>query len=293
MKFHRKFLLVSFTVLYLFNLAWNGLLYTLPANNTIWNFTYNLSYGLIFFIGCIVSMIFAFTFGLKSNLGKMLFFFGLGLISYWLGNIVWFYYTLVAKVDVPFPSFADLFYSIIYPSMCIACIYLLKIYKTLISKSLLRDSVLIFILSFFIIFAINGQPDLSANLDFWQKFFNVYYPAGDVFLLSIALIAVRVGGGKLHPSLYLLAFGLVLHSAADLFFVYRTANDIYWNGDISDLLFTSAAYFMSIGVFGIIDSLNQVQATPVVAPKTLSYNNATDTQITKNSSLDTADQDKI
>src|SRR3989344_4379982 len=107
MKFHRKFLLTLFTLLYLFNLGWNAWLYTLPSHDTIWNYMFNLSYGFIFLIGCSVSVVFAFSFGLGSNLGKMLFFFGIGLLSYWLGNIVWFYYTLVAKVEVPFPSFAD------------------------------------------------------------------------------------------------------------------------------------------------------------------------------------------
>jgi hypothetical protein len=264
MKFHRKALFIIFTLLFIFTLGWDLWLYTLSDNATTWNFLYNVVYGGIFFVGGGVSVQYAIRYGLRTNLGKMLFYLGLGLLSFWAGNIIWVYYTFILKVPVPFPSLADAAYTLLYPLMAIGTFYLLKIYQTLITRRVIRDAVIILILSFAVIFGFFARPDVSEGLPLIQKIINVYYPFGDVIITSMALIALRIGGGKIHFSLYIFALGMVLQTAADLFFTYRNAVGTYWNGDISDLLYTLSAYFISVGIFEIINSLNQ--AKPVVAP---------------------------
>ncbi len=267
MKFHRKFLLIAFTLLFVLCLGWDAYLYTLPNHTTSWNFLYNILYGGVFFVGGGIALQYAVRFGLKTNLGKMLLFLGLGMLSFWGGNIIWVYYTFVLKDAVPFPSLADASYTLLYPLMAIGTVYLLRIYQTLVTKSVIRDSVIIVIVSFAVIFGFFARPDLSSDLPLIQKIINVYYPFGDVVITSIALIALRIGGGKIHFSLYIFSFGLALQTAADLLFTYRNAVGTYWNGDISDLLYTCGAYFISVGLFEIINSLNHATAAaPVIAP---------------------------
>lgn len=207
-------------------------------------------------MGGSIAALYGFIFGIKSNLGKMLFFLGFGLVSFDVGLIIWVYYNLVLNVSIPFPSFADVAFMVFYPLITIGCVYLLAIYKTLISKNLLRDSLIIVILSFIIIFGLFSRPDLSSNLSLLERFINIYYPMGDVVTLSLALIALRIGGGKIHPSLYILVVGLLVQTSADLLFTFRTAKSIYWNGDIADLLYTISGFLISIGLFEIINSLN-------------------------------------
>lgn len=270
MKFHRKTILAVFTSLFVVTLIWNAWLYTLPHHVTIWNFIYNSVYGLIYFIGGVVAVAYAIHFGTKSNLGKMLLFLGLGLLSFWGGNIVWVYYTFFLMTEIPFPSFADILYTLYYPLMAVGTYYMLRIYQNLITKAVIRDSIVIVVVAFIAIFGFFGRPTISSELSFIQNFISVYYPFGDVVILSIALIALRIGSGKIHFSLYIFAIGLTMQAIGDLLFIYRTATEVYWNGDIADTFYASSAFFCSIGLFEIINSLLQasgVPMTPVPAPQ--------------------------
>lgn len=269
MKFHRKLINSSFTLLLLLMLVWNGYLYTLPTQDTQFNYYYNVGYGLIFLFGALLSIIYGKVFGYKTNIGKMLLFFGLGLLSWVLGLGIWVYYNEVVGVEVPYPSWADYAgFTYIYLFMPIGGYYLLKIYKSLITKNLMRDSIIILILSFLVIFGLFSRPVIDGSLPFMENFFNIYYPAGDMLILALVLIALRIGGGKIHPSLYIFFIGLLIQVAGDLLYSYRTAQDIYWNGDLSDLLFTFSGYFMSIGIFEIIYNLTQTTTqTPAQVPQ--------------------------
>jgi hypothetical protein len=257
MKFHRLFLLISLTALLLLTLGWNAWLYTIPDKSTQWHFLYNAMYGCLFFLGGITAIFNAKSFGFGANIGKMLLFMGLGLLSFWGGNIIWLYYTFFLQTPIPYPSLADVAYGLMYPCLTVGVIYLLKIYQNLVTKSVIRDSLIILFASFLVIFGFFARPDISSELPLIQRIINVYYPFGNVVVLSIALIALRVGGGKIHPSIYIFAFGLVFQTVGDLLFSYRTATEVYWNGDISDLFYTIAAYVMSIGIIEIIHNLKQ------------------------------------
>lgn len=271
MKFNRKLLLTTFSLLLVITLIWDIYLYSFSEKTTIWHFLYNAAYGCLYLIGGVIAIYYSFIFSIRSNLGKLLFFFGAGLLSYEIALLIWVYYNLALKVAVPFPSWADAGFMIFYPLIFLGTYYLVKIYKTLINFALLRDSIIISLLSLILVFGIN-RPDISTQLPPLQIFINFYYPMGDFITLSLALIALRIGGGKLHPSLYIFCIGMLLQAVADIFFTYRTAQEIYWNGDISDLLFTFSAYFMSIGLFEIINNLSKVSitenSTAVVPPTT-------------------------
>lgn len=266
MKFNKKLFFISFSILLAINLAWNIWLYFLPTHTTIWNYLYNGMYGFLYLLAAIIPMYYAKIFGIKSSIGKMLLYIGLAMLSFEVGQIMWVYYNLILKVSIPFPSWADLAFMIYYPLLVIGIIYLLKIYKQQITKEIVRDSTIIFIISFILIFGFFSRPDISANLPFIQKFINVYYPMGDVLLLAMALIALRIAGGKIHPSLYLLSAGLFMQTAADVLFTYRNAKDIYWNGDISDLLYTICPFLIGVGLIETIYSLSQSSFKPTASP---------------------------
>lgn len=267
MKFYRGLLLTIISLIFVTSIFWDVYLYTLTAQDTYFNFLYNLIYGSIFIFGGLTVLFYAIKFSVTTNLGKMLVFFGSGLLSFACGNIVWYLYNNLFKIEVPFPSLADIFYIAFYPFMIVGTIYLLRIYKTLLNKSIIRDSIIIVIISFIVIFTIFFRIDfLSSGTSLFQRLVTILYPFGDAVIISITLVALRVGGGRLHPSLYILTFGLLMQSVADLLFNYRNIVGLYWNGDIADLFFSFGGFFMSIGIFEIINNLSQTFQNPKNPP---------------------------
>lgn len=240
-------------------------LYTLPTKTTTWNYLFNMTYGFIYLTGSVVSIFYGIHFGVKSNIGKMLIFLGLGLLTYEIGNIIWVYYNLIRKVAIPFPSLADVSYILFYPIAGIGCFYLLRLYKSSTTTKVYRDSLIIVVVAAVAVFGFFSKPDLSAHLPLAEKIINFLYPMGDVILLSMSLIAIRVGRGKIHSSLYIFCLGLLLFASADFIFIYRTANGTYWNGDIADLLYTCGGYVISAGLFTIVNNLITI-STPSTQP---------------------------
>jgi hypothetical protein len=125
------------------------------------------------------------------------------------------------------------------------------------NKRLLVVSIVISFLAFIVIFGYIAKPNLAADLPFIQRFINIYYPAADAISITLAVITLQIGGGRFRSGLYILSLGLLFMGVADLFYTYRNAVGVYWNGDVSDLLFTFHAYFLSIGLFEIINNLQQ------------------------------------
>lgn len=259
MKFNRKLLLFSFTVLFLIALVWNAWLYQLPAKDTTWNYLYNLMYGAILFFGSVTAIIYAISYNLKTSLGKMLFFFGLELLFFALGNVLWIYYNFILKIEVPYGSLADIMYGLCYLSLFIGTYFLIKIYQPLVNKKLLVVTVVNTFLVFIIIFGFFIKPEITDDLSLIQKIITIAYPTSDAVIIAFALIALQISGGRLHYSLYIVALGLLFLGVGDLLYTYRVTAGIYWNGDIADLIFTFHAYFLSIGLFEIINNLQQAK----------------------------------
>src|SRR4051812_7860315 len=73
-----------------------------------WNYWYSFLFGLIPFFGGLVGMFKARIWGgLKSALGKAVFFISLGLFLWGAGENIWSYYNFIKHVPAPYPSVAD------------------------------------------------------------------------------------------------------------------------------------------------------------------------------------------
>src|SRR4051812_45188649 len=78
---------------------------------------FNWFYGLIALTGSLYTIFFVARKwgGYKSVIGKSLIFISLGLLSQWFGLQIWTYYNLILKIEVPYPSFADIGYFALIP----------------------------------------------------------------------------------------------------------------------------------------------------------------------------------
>lgn len=131
---------------------------------------------------------------------------------------------------------------------------MLKMYRTFITQRILGELLIALILSTGVITLLIGPPDVSYTLDLTTRLLNGYYPLGDALLMALAFIVLRTGGGKMDRSILIIAGGMLLLAAADTLFTYRNNTEIYWNGDVSDLLFAYSGFFLSIGIVKTVKS---------------------------------------
>ena len=137
--------------------------------------------------------------------------------------------------------------------MGIAFFYFIKSLSGLVTKGAVRDSVLIVIFSTIITFLV-VRPDLTPELTFLQKFFNIAYPLGDIILASGALIMLRISTGKARSGVLILVLALLIHTIADFTFTFQAARGTYWNGNIADLFYTVSAFIFGIALIQISSS---------------------------------------
>jgi hypothetical protein len=73
------------------------------------NYWFSFLFGLIPLLGGAIGMVKAEMWGgLKSALGKAIFFISLGLVLWGLGETIWSYYNFIRHVPAPYPSVADI-----------------------------------------------------------------------------------------------------------------------------------------------------------------------------------------
>lgn len=234
-------------------IVWHIFLYYRPDKTTEFNYLYNLGYAVIFFSTALLSVYTFLKPTFRNAVGKAILFLGLGQASYGIGLVIWTYYNIVLHVEIPYPSVADVFFIVFFSIlMAYGCLSLLKIYTPFISKKSLLEALGIFILSGVFIYAIN-KPDVSNNLAPLVRITNIAYPLVDTLLLSLAFITLRISGGKVKMGMATLVFGFMLQVAADLFYTYRTAHELYWNGDVSDMIYTISGTVILIAIIKIID----------------------------------------
>lgn len=201
--------------------------------------------------------------GLKSAVGKGIFYLSLGLLSWSAGNWMWSYYNFFHNVEVPYPSLADIGYIAAVPLWITGILNLSK--ATGVKLSLKKMSgrlylVLIPIIAglfsyqFLYIIARQSMFDWqSANL--LKIFFDLAYPVGDWIILTVAFsvwgLSLKYLGGRFKWPVFITLFGFVLMFLADFSFSYTTTLDTYFNGSWSDLLFTFALFTISFGVVSI------------------------------------------
>src|SRR3989344_6815050 len=103
-----KILIVYFIII----VGWWFVLYIQNIRYATINYIYQLAFGLIPLLGGFSGMIKSRRWGgLKSKVGSALFYTSLGLVTWGLGQMFWsVFYNIILKVEVPYPSLADVGY---------------------------------------------------------------------------------------------------------------------------------------------------------------------------------------
>jgi diguanylate cyclase (GGDEF)-like protein/PAS domain S-box-containing protein len=184
--------------------------------------------------------------------------------SWAAGEAVWCYYDLIRRVAVPFPSLADGGFLGAVP-LCAAGLVSFPGVARRVSSRLrgLLDAALISGSFLFISWALIMGPSFRGlNGGPLRKVLSVSYPAGDVVMVSLALIVVVGAGRGARGCLGLVALGIVACAVADGAFVYFTAENGFRAGSAFDAGWVVG--YLLIGL-GALKALTSAPGGPVGA----------------------------
>jgi len=238
-------------------------LFLLGIKEGFYNYLYSFLFGLIpLFAGLIVIARSRVWGGLKSAVGKAVFFIGLGIFLWGCGEAIWSYYNFILNIPAPYPSLADIGFA---PSIFfygLGAIYLAKatgarfgLRSKLAKAFVIVAPFIIAVASYYLLVTFarggviipSGEPLLKAFLD-------IVYPLGDFVGLTIAILVSGLSfkylGGVYKIDIYSILLGLGVMFVADTVFSYTTTVGTYYNADFGDLLLTLGLFFLSFGVLG-------------------------------------------
>jgi hypothetical protein len=238
-------------------------LYFQGIKEGFYNYLYSFLFGLIPLFGGIVAIAHAHIWGgFKSAVGKAVFFVGLGVLAWGIGECIWSYYNLVLNVPAPYPSLADIGFapSIFFYSL--GAFYLSKAtgakfgFRSRYAKVFVAVTpVVVLAFSWWLLVIIarggvlvpEGESALKAVLD-------IAYPLGDFIGLAIAIIvsglSFKYMGGRYLTDVVAILLGLFAMYVGDTIFSYTTTAGTFYNGQLGDLFLSSGTFLLSYGALG-------------------------------------------
>jgi hypothetical protein len=247
-----KKLTVWLIVIFAVAMVWDAWLWTFSRNDTVWHFLYNVVYAFVYFFSAVVCLQGYRRLEGRGRLARACRLWGYSMLLWAIGLLVWTGYNLFLGQEVPYPSLADVFFVAFYPLMGLGILHFRSYSTDEKSKYFSFANVPIAVAVAVIVLVFLRRPDLSADLPMLERAVNVAYSVGDAFLLSVALANLREIAGGFRPAYLWLLGSLVFLTAGDLLFSYRTALGSYWNGGISDVMFT---IFPAVFTYGVIKML--------------------------------------
>ena len=240
---------------------WFGLINSASLRESDLNYAFGVIYAFIALFGGISGLLIARKWGgIKSAVGRGISFFSLGLLGQFFGQVVWSYFNIVAKVEVPYPSVADIGFFSIIPFYSLGMLSFAKAAGAKFSLKRLDGKIyalafpLIIVAIVYFVFIRDLVVDFSDPI---KTFFDFGYPLGESIALSIAIVtyflARGVLGGHMRSRIAYLAFALTFQFITEFTFIYRAANESYYNAGPVDLMYATSFVLMSLGLLSFRD----------------------------------------
>jgi len=238
-------------------------LFLTHTTDGFYNYFYSFLFGLTPLIGGAIAMFSAKTWGgLKTALGKAVFFIGLGVFLWGCGEMIWSYYNFILSTAAPYPSLADLGFA---PSIFFYGLGAFYLSKVTGAKFGLRSPVakafvvvapfIIFAISYYLLVTVaRGGVLVPESEGVLKTILDLAYPLGDFLALAIAIIisglSFKYLGGRYKYDIFAVLLGLGVMFLGDMAFSYATTVGTYYNANFGDLLLTLGTFLLTFGVLG-------------------------------------------
>ncbi|MFA6392495.1 MAG: hypothetical protein WCW54_00195 [Candidatus Paceibacterota bacterium] len=218
----------------------------------IWGSFYQILALLGGIIGVIISKNFG---GFKSQLGRSILYFSIGLFLQSFGQSVYSYFNLFAQIQAPYPSIGDIGYFGSVILYILGVMSLAKISGAKISLKLFRGKIqaillpLIMLIGSYSMFLKNYEFDWANKL---KIFLDFGYPLGQAFYVSLAILTLiltrNILGGIMKKPIILFLISLIAQYIADSYFLFQANNGSWYVGGIGDFLYVISYFLMTISI---------------------------------------------
>lgn len=221
------------------------------------NYLFNLSYFFFNLVGGIGGLFIAHKKwgGFQSYLGRSLSFLSLGLLGQGFGLLIWTYYNLVLKVEVPYPSLADIGYFSLIPFYGIAMYNFIHasgakfVVRTLKGKVMVSLLPILFLAGSYYFFVKDVGID-TENLI--KTFLDFGYPLGEAITVSMGvvtyLLSREILGGQMKKRIFFVLFALTFQFITEFTFLYTSGTGTYFNASFVDLMYATSYFLMTLGI---------------------------------------------
>ncbi|MDO8880491.1 MAG: hypothetical protein Q7W44_06805 [Coriobacteriia bacterium] len=178
--------------------------------------------------------------GWGQHVGKQWLFVGLGVTAYAVGDIAWTILDLHLGLD-PYPSVADVFYTLEYAFFFIAMVLAVRSYRSITDlRTPLIIGAVISVVAAAAMYFLLLKPYIFAagveELGTWGLVISTLYPLGDVFFMlapamTLAIVIMRLGAGRLAWPWWIVVVGALVFSVVDSLYSYAD-----WSGAGSSTL---------------------------------------------------------
>lgn len=205
--------------------------------------------------GLLISRIYG---GWSSVIGRAIIFLSLALLGQVFGQFTWSYFNIVAKVEIPYPSIADIGYFAVIPFNILAMLSFAKAsganfsLKTLMGATQAILIPLAILTVAFWLFLKGYQFDFSMPI---KIFLDFGYPIGEAIYISLAILTFLLSkkflGGIMRSKILFIVFAFVIQFTTDYFFLYTVSKNIYYNAGPVDLMYATSFGIYSIALLNL------------------------------------------
>lgn len=198
----------------------------------------------------------------KSWLGRAIFCFSAGLLTWGAGALIYSYYNFFLAVEAPYPSFADVSYLVSYPLWALGVLHLFRVTGVSISLQKLRGKIQLLLiplvstlLSYYLLIVVARGGALDLTGDFWKIVVDIAYPFSDIVMVTLTLLVLSLSwktlGGRFRWPILVLLSGFLVNYVADFAFGWQTTLGSWYVGNWVDLLFATSMTLLTFGIAGL------------------------------------------
>jgi hypothetical protein len=161
----------------------------------------------------------------------------LGIFLWFLGDAAWAIYETILRIEIPYPSFADVFYLAGYIPLVIGIVQFLWNFRAGIKRQMALVALGVGLLFLWLMCAFLIAPLVVSTEDFLTKSFDVAYPVLDSMLVVLAIFMFLLfRGGKMAGAWIWISLGLLLNALADITFSLGSLQGWYYSGHPIELI---------------------------------------------------------